>query len=153
MQPAGLGNRHLRHLPALRRGKDGFGCNQEETVTMKRYLIIAALLAALAVAAAARSTARQRRRAGLSAGESGAGARPTRNRRRAVTPAWAAGGGQPGGSGGGDQRRITRILFESGQTVRQGQLLVQLNDAVEQASWCACRACAMPICCWRACAN
>lgn len=29
--------------------------------------------------------------------------------------------------------RITRILFESGQTVRQGQLLVQLNDAVEQA--------------------
>ncbi len=29
--------------------------------------------------------------------------------------------------------RITRIAFESGQQVQQGQLLVQLNDAVEQA--------------------
>ncbi len=31
------------------------------------------------------------------------------------------------------QGRITKIYFESGQQVKKGQLLVQLNDAVEQA--------------------
>lgn len=29
--------------------------------------------------------------------------------------------------------RVTRVAFESGQTVKAGQLLVQLNDAPEQA--------------------
>lgn len=102
---------------------------------MKRYLIIAALLAALAVAAVAmRSTARQ---------SEGAPAYPPV--KVALAPALReqaarsyAGVGELEAASQVEvaaetSGRITRILFESGQTVRQGQLLVQLNDAVEQA--------------------
>ena len=102
---------------------------------MKRYLIIAALLAALAVAAVAmRSTARQNEGAPAyppvkvalapalreQAARSYAGVGELEAASQVAVAAETSG-------------RITRILFESGQTVRQGQLLVQLNDAVEQA--------------------
>ena len=102
---------------------------------MKRYLIIAALLAVLVVAAVAmRSTARQ---------SEGAPAYPPV--KVALAPALReqaarsyAGVGELEAASQVEvaaetSGRITRILFESGQTVRQGQLLVQLNDAVEQA--------------------
>ncbi|MBH2698292.1 MULTISPECIES: efflux RND transporter periplasmic adaptor subunit [Serratia] len=102
---------------------------------MKRYLIIAALLAALAAAAVAmRSTARQNEGAPAyppvkvalapalreQAARSYAGVGELEAASQVAVAAETSG-------------RITRILFESGQTVRQGQLLVQLNDAVEQA--------------------
>ncbi|CAI0737541.1 efflux RND transporter periplasmic adaptor subunit [Serratia entomophila] len=105
---------------------------------MKRAIIVVLLLAAMAIAVlAVRSTGQQDK--GAAAGAAYPPVKvalaPAQREQRArsfagVGALEAARQVDVAAEVGG---RVTRILFESGQQVKEGQLLVQLNDAVEQA--------------------